>query len=195
MPETAVNEGANWTQQDDGSIWRWDVAANEWLVWTQGAPGPQPPKGWIKRQKKMQAESARKATQAERDVRKQNASSPPLPGDERGQRERRAQPCSRSALPVSATEKALLGGDQVMFGAPTGTRTRDVMETGPLDEIEAEGWRLETAGYVFQPTGSQSRDRLLASGQVETIMGNVLGIYLFRATDTAPSHLPQPPTM
>jgi hypothetical protein len=195
MPETAVNEGANWTQQDDGSIWRWDVAANEWLVRTQGAPGPQPPKGWIKRQKKMQAESARKATQAERDR-------------EKAEREFAASPRGRAraaraagatlfqiSLPVSATEKALLGGDQVMFGAPTGTRTRDVMETGPLDEIEPEGWRLETAGYVFQPTGSQSRDRLLASGQVETIMGNVLGIYLFRATDTAPSHLPQPPTM
>lgn len=50
-----------------------------------------------------------------------------------------------------------------------------------LGMIEAEGWRLESAGYVFEQTGQVSRDKFLSSGQQIATSGRVLGIYLFRA--------------
>ena len=39
------------------------------------------------------------------------------------------------------------------------------------------------AGYVFQQTSADSRDKFLASGQEETIGGRVLGIYTFRLVE------------
>ena len=52
--------------------------------------------------------------------------------------------------------------------------------TDTLGVIESEGWTLDDVGYVFEPTGSVSRDKLLSSGQTETITGRIVGIYLFR---------------
>ena len=49
-----------------------------------------------------------------------------------------------------------------------------------IEQIERAGWRLEDAGYVFQQTGSVSRDKFLASGQQEAVSGRVLGVYTFR---------------
>ena len=49
-----------------------------------------------------------------------------------------------------------------------------------IEQIESEGWNLVNAGYVFQPTTSESRDKFLASGQQEAIGGRVLGVYTFR---------------
>ena len=50
-----------------------------------------------------------------------------------------------------------------------------------LEQIEAEGWHLEHIGYVFQETGAVSRDKLLSSGQVQQVTGQIIGIYLFRS--------------
>lgn len=49
-----------------------------------------------------------------------------------------------------------------------------------IQDIEREGWKLVHTGYVFQETGSESRDKFLASGQQTAVSGRVLGIYLFR---------------
>ncbi len=91
-------------------------------------------------------------------------------------------------LPVRSTEKTFwgFGGDPAMYGSSMGTKTREAQRGGLLDVIESEGWRLEHVGYVFQPRQSQSRDRFLASGGVETITGEIVGIYLFRAVERAP---------
>jgi len=51
-----------------------------------------------------------------------------------------------------------------------------------IDLIEAEGWRLEHAGYVYRQTGSVSRDKFFSSGQQEAIHGEIMGVYIFRAT-------------
>ena len=57
----------------------------------------------------------------------------------------------------------------------------DAKATEPaIEQIERAGWRLEDAGYVFQQTGSVSRDKLLASGQQAAVSGRVLGVYTFR---------------
>jgi hypothetical protein len=68
-----------------------------------------------------------------------------------------------------------------MYGASTSTRTTRIQQAGPLELIEQEGWRLEHAGFVFQQRGSQSRDRFTASGQIQTVVGEIVGIYVFRA--------------
>lgn len=54
-----------------------------------------------------------------------------------------------------------------------------------IQAIEEEGWRLENVGYVFRWTGSETRDKFLASGQQESVSGAIIGIYIFRATGAA----------
>src|SRR6266511_6335182 len=61
----------------------------------------------------------------------------------------------------------------------TDARSRTSDQTGLIESVEAEGWKLEHAGYVFQPTSTASRDKLLSSGQTEQIAGKIMGIYLF----------------
>lgn len=68
-----------------------------------------------------------------------------------------------------------------MSGAYTQGREIEAHAT-TLDSIEAQGWRLEHAGYVFRVIGSQSRDKFMSSGQQEAVSGEIVGIYLFRAT-------------
>jgi hypothetical protein len=53
-----------------------------------------------------------------------------------------------------------------------------------LTHVEAEGWELINAGFVFREAGQVSRDKWLSSGQQVTTTGSTVGIYLFRATDT-----------
>lgn len=84
------------------------------------------------------------------------------------------------SIPLQQTERTALGvlsGDSTQAGMKT-SKT-DAADT--LAAIENEGWRLEQAGYVFRQTGAVSRDKLLSSGQTETVMGEVLGVYIFRA--------------
>jgi hypothetical protein len=40
---------------------------------------------------------------------------------------------------------------------------------------------VEHVGYVFQPTGSQSRERMIHSGEMTIVSWQVLGVYVFRA--------------
>ena len=56
------------------------------------------------------------------------------------------------------------------------------MHANVLDSIEAEGWRLEHAAYVYRIIRTESRDKFLSSGQF--IEGEVLGVYIFRRVDT-----------
>lgn len=73
----------------------------------------------------------------------------------------------------------------VVVGTATssGQRHKTQVHTDVLSQIEDEGWRLEDVGYVFEPTGSVSRDKFLSSGQTETINGRIVGIYLFRRAE------------
>jgi len=60
--------------------------------------------------------------------------------------------------------------------------TEDYSST--IQSIEEEGWCLEHVGYVYRITGSESRDKFLASGQQEAVSGEIVGIYIFRTTAT-----------
>lgn len=184
--ETLVNDGVNWARYPNGSIVRWQPEAEEWLPWTPGQDGPQPPKRWAKdlqrgRKTEVRAEQAR--TKEEHRAAEQFRQSPQ--GQARAAKEAGAK-FFQTVMPISSTNKALFG-EQAMFGQSTGTRTIRKEHAGPLEIIESEGWRLEHVGYVFQPKGSQSRDRFLSTGQAETVLGEVLGIYLFRAVEGSQS--------
>lgn len=61
-----------------------------------------------------------------------------------------------------------------------GSRTRHFDAADTLGRIEALGWRLEHAGYVFVGTGEVSRGKVTSSGAVTSTSGYVQGIYLFR---------------
>jgi hypothetical protein len=82
------------------------------------------------------------------------------------------------SLPLLSTERTPFG-----LGDIHATRTTRGDHQDVLSSVEEEGWRLEHAGYVFRETGSVSRDKFLSSGQEETVTGEVLGIYVFRAVE------------
>jgi hypothetical protein len=49
-----------------------------------------------------------------------------------------------------------------------------------LNAIAGEGWDLVNGSVVFRPTGEQSRDKFMASGQQVSIAGTTIGYYLWR---------------
>jgi len=52
-----------------------------------------------------------------------------------------------------------------------------------LSQIEAVGWRLEHMNHVWVVTGSQSREKFMRAGQDVGMMGELVGIYLFRRVE------------
>jgi hypothetical protein len=73
---------------------------------------------------------------------------------------------------------AILGGTKDM--KKTETTHADV-----LGGIEREGWKLADVGYVFEQTGSVSRDKFYSPGQTASVTGNIIGVSLFRRADMA----------
>jgi len=79
-------------------------------------------------------------------------------------------------IPLSKTEAYTVA----MIGAFS--KSANIQDyAGTIQAIEDEGWRLDHVGYVYRITGSQSRDKFLASGQQEAVSGEIVGIYIFRA--------------
>jgi hypothetical protein len=67
-----------------------------------------------------------------------------------------------------------------VLGGSKDTRKSETTHGDVLGEIEKEGWQLEDVGYVFEQTGSVSRDKFASSGQTASVTGNIVGVYLFR---------------
>jgi hypothetical protein len=61
----------------------------------------------------------------------------------------------------------------------TGTITTAADPSEVLNSISREGWTLVNGSFVFHETGSESRDKFLASGQHIAVQGAVVGYYLF----------------
>jgi hypothetical protein len=70
------------------------------------------------------------------------------------------------SIPISVTERTAWG---VFSGDKQYQKTSQSDPHSVLEQIEAEGWHLEHVGYVFQETGSVSRDKLLSSGQTAAV--------------------------
>jgi hypothetical protein len=81
------------------------------------------------------------------------------------------------ALPLSDTSRTISG---VISGDKLGVRRDEYGHGAVLDQIECEGWRLEHANYVWEQTGSVSRDKLMSSGQTAAVTGRIIGVYIFR---------------
>jgi hypothetical protein len=89
-----------------------------------------------------------------------------------------------SLAETSHTVMGVLGGTSTS----SGHKRRMTSHTDVLAQIEDEGWKLERVGYVFEPTGTVSRDKAFSSGQASTTSGKIVGVYLFRAdTEWAPT--------
>lgn len=65
-----------------------------------------------------------------------------------------------------------------MIGSTNTKKTSD--PTDILNSICREGWELVTGSFVFVEKGSQTRDKLLSSGQNVSVRGTTIGYYLFR---------------
>lgn len=85
--------------------------------------------------------------------------------------------------PLSETKRSI---SNIISGS-TGTQGKDKTmtwkHTDTLGIIEDEGWTLADVGYVYEPTGSVSRDKFASSGQTATMTGRIVGVYLFRRTE------------
>jgi hypothetical protein len=115
---------------------------------------------------------------------------------ERDEAERRERAFRRS--PQGQARSAFEQGDEVfqvdfplleakahvliMTAAFSTSQSNDV--TTVLNGIVREGWELLTASMVFHETGSQSRDKFLASGQQIAVSGDVIGYYVFKRCET-----------
>jgi hypothetical protein len=80
------------------------------------------------------------------------------------------------AAPISETNRTVMA----VLGGSKDTRKSETTHGDVLGEIEKEGWQLEDVGYVFEQTGSVSRDKFASSGQTASVTGNIVGVYLFR---------------
>ena len=76
-----------------------------------------------------------------------------------------------------------VGAAVPMVGAFTSGQQNEGIIISSIEDIESEGWTLINDNYVFQVTGSVSRDKFLSSGQQEAVSGQLIGIYTFRAVD------------
>ena len=65
-----------------------------------------------------------------------------------------------------------------MVGSRTTKSTSD--PTAILNSVCREGWELVTGSFVFIEEGSQSRDKLMSSGQNVAVKGSTMGYYLFK---------------
>lgn len=84
------------------------------------------------------------------------------------------------AVPIQETTRS---SNSAMLGTVS-TVTDAQHEQGlAIELVEDEGFELWQAGFVFQETGSITRDKLLSTGQSGQTTGVVVGVYLFRATD------------
>jgi hypothetical protein len=81
------------------------------------------------------------------------------------------------AAPITETKRTVMG---VIGGDKNAVRRSDETHADALGQIEKEGWKLAEVGYVFEQTGSVSRDKLMSSGQTASVTGNIVGVYLFR---------------
>jgi hypothetical protein len=121
--------------------------------------------------------AAKAEARAEREQQEQIAAWWASPaGQARAAREN-GQKVFQISVPLHQTERSVWG---TISGDPAARRQKTSDPIGPIEEIEAQGWMLEHAGYVFRETGSVSRDKLLSSGQTAQVTGEVVGVYLFR---------------
>lgn len=77
-------------------------------------------------------------------------------------------------------EVSALTGYASSFGSSANQITPREGTADVLGGIEAVGWHLEHAGFVFIETGATSTARMFATGEGTVTEGVVTGVYVFR---------------
>lgn len=113
--------------------------------------------------------------------------------DARAAKEAAAQEAAFWASPGGQAREAFERGDAILqfeldvrqsqtYTIPmwkTGALTKANDPSEVLNSIVREGWTLVNGSFVFHETGSESRDKFMASGQHVAVRGVVVGYYLF----------------
>lgn len=84
------------------------------------------------------------------------------------------------AAPITETKRTAMG---VLGGDKDAMKRTEQTHGDVLGQVEKEGWKLADVGYVFEHTGSVSRDKLMSSGQTASVTGDIVGVYLFRRAE------------
>jgi hypothetical protein len=79
--------------------------------------------------------------------------------------------------PISETRRTVMG---ILSGEKDAMKKSENTHADVLGAVEEAGWKLADVGYVFEQTGSVSRDKFGSSGQTASVTGNIIGVYLFR---------------
>jgi hypothetical protein len=95
---------------------------------------------------------------------------------------------------IDAAREAIDRGDQVFqcelelqtttgkaadFGAGTYSSTAASDVNPSLNAIASQGWRLVSSSVAFVQESTESRDRLVRSGQAAAVSGRLVGVYVF----------------
>lgn len=131
----------------------------------------------LERKEQRREEKRRKASAAEA-ARRESAFLKTPPG--------RARTARKAGMKIFQIDMPL-SQSKAHIEPMTGAFTKKETAANNANMIQAieEGWRLEGVGYVFRWTGSETRDKFLASGQQESVSGEITGIYIFRAIEVA----------
>jgi len=70
-------------------------------------------------------------------------------------------------------------GKAADFGAGTYSSTAASDVNPALNAIAAQGWKLASSSVAFVHESTDSRDRLLRSGQAAAVSGRLVGVYVF----------------
>lgn len=92
----------------------------------------------------------------------------------------RGDPVFQFSIDVQNTQAVVIP----MVTAMTNTKTTDPIAV--LNSVCNEGWDLVNGSFVFHETGSESRDKFLASGQNIAVRGTVIGYYRSEQEAVAP---------
>jgi hypothetical protein len=122
------------------------------------------------------AEAQRKAAEAQRK------------SEEKAAQEFARSPQGRARAAVERGDELFqysldLQNTQAMVSMAMGAQTKIRSSTDPnevLNSICREGWELVNGSVAFVETGSETRDKFLASGQNVATRGTLIGHYLFR---------------
>jgi hypothetical protein len=136
-----------------------------------------------KRQIELAREAERRAQEADR-LARERAEAEAAYWDSPVGRAAQAKQRGDRFFQVELGTASVEGHSTDMFGPSDSSDTRRSGSTAQvLADIEAQGWRLEHAGWVFVQTGMSSREKFLVSGEMASVSGRVEGVYLFRAVD------------
>jgi hypothetical protein len=142
----------------------------------------------------------KRATTEEKEARRQekDAQRAAKDAEKAKRREAKAREILRNqflASPAGHARTAFDAGDQVFqcsfdvyqtqtFHVPlVGAYSAPKSTSDPSDILNSvcnEGWELVNGSFVFLETGSESRDKFLASGQHIAVSGTIMGYYLFK---------------